>query len=86
MACGVTDLRKSINGLTMIVENELKLDTFEKALFIFSNRQINRIKILHFDEGFWLYYRLENSKLKWPMTTKAGLTINKQELSWLLKG
>ncbi|MDK0954764.1 IS66 family insertion sequence element accessory protein TnpB [Clostridium perfringens] len=87
LACGVTDLRKSINGLTMIVENELKLDPFEKALFIFSNRQMNRIKILHFDEGFWLYYyRLENSRLKWPMTTKEALTINKKELSWLLKG
>ena len=63
LACGVTDLRKSINGLTMIVENELKLDPFEKALFIFLNRQMNRIKILHFDEEFWLYYyRLENRR------------------------
>ena len=47
----------------MIVENELKLDPFEKALFIFLNRQMNRIKILHFDEEFWLYYyRLENRR------------------------
>ncbi len=52
LAFGVTDLRKSINGLTMIVENELKLDPFEKVLFIFSNRQMNRIKILHFDKVF----------------------------------
>lgn len=66
IACGITDLRKSIDGLIMIVKNELKLDPFEKALFVFCNKQMNRIKILHFDEGFWLYYyRLENGRLKW---------------------
>ena len=78
LACGVTDLRKSIDGLILEVETQLKLDPFEKALFVFCNRQMNRIKILHFDEGFWLYYyRLENSKLKWPMTKDEALKINK---------
>ncbi len=87
LACGVTDLRKSIDGLILEVETQLKLDPFEKALFVFCNRQMNRIKILHFDEGFWLYYyRLENNKLKWPMTKEEALKINKEELSWLLKG
>ena len=87
LACGVTDLRKSIDGLILEVETQLKLDPFEKALFVFCNRQMNRIKILNFDEGFWLYYyRLENSKLKWPMTKDEALKINKEELSWLLKG
>lgn len=51
LACGTTDLRKSIDGLVMLVENELKLDPFEKALFVFCNRQMNRLKILHFDEA-----------------------------------
>lgn len=87
LACGTTDLRKSIDGLVMLVETELKLDPFEKALFVFCNRQMNRMKILHFDEGFWLYYfRLENNRLKWPMTKEEALKINKNELSWLLKG
>lgn len=63
LACGVTDLRKSIDGLTMIVKNQFNLDPFEKALFVFCNKQMNKLKILHFDEGFWLYYhRLENSR------------------------
>lgn len=69
LACGLTDLRKSIDGLSMIVQTELKLDPFEKALFVFCNKQINKLKTLHFDEGFWLYYyRLENNRFKWPMT------------------
>jgi transposase len=87
IACGVTDLRKSIDGLIMIVKNELKLDPFEKALFVFCNKQMNRIKILHFDEGFWLYYyRLENGRLKWPKTREEALKTDKKELIWLLKG
>ncbi|MEF9992757.1 MAG: IS66 family insertion sequence element accessory protein TnpB [Terrisporobacter sp.] len=87
LACGITDLRKSIDGLVLIVQNQLNLDPFEKALFVFCNRQQNRLKILHFDEGFWLYYhRLENNKLKWPMSKEEAVKVNKEELCWLLKG
>ena len=77
LAYGTTDLRKSIDGLVMLVEIELNLDPFEKALFVFCNRQMNRLKILHFDEGFRLYYfRLENNRLKWPMTKEEAIKIN----------
>lgn len=87
LSCVITDLRKSIDGLVRIVETQLKLDPFERALFIFYNKEMNRIKILHFDEGFWLYYyRLENNRLKWPMTKEEAMKIDKEELSWLLKG
>jgi hypothetical protein len=73
--------------LTLIVETELKLDPFEKELFVFCNRQMNKLKILHFDNGFWLYYfRLEYSKFKWPMTEEEAIKVNLEELSWLLKG
>lgn len=87
LACGITDLRKSIDGLALLVETQLKLDPFEKALFVFCNKQLNRIKVLHFDQGFWLYYyRLESGRLKWSTTKEEALKINKEELSWLLKG
>lgn len=87
LACGVTDLRKSIDGLIMLVEHQFKLDPFEKALFVFCNKQMNKLKILHFDEGFWLYYhRLENNRFKWPTTQEEALKVNKEELKWFLKG
>ena len=64
LAIGVTDLRKSINGLAIIVQETFKLDPFIKQLFVFCNRKKDKIKILRWDnDGFWLYYkRLENSK------------------------
>ncbi|APM37739.1 IS66 family insertion sequence element accessory protein TnpB [Clostridium kluyveri] len=40
LACGSTDLRKSIDGLTLIVQMELNLNPFDKALFVFCNKQI----------------------------------------------
>lgn len=87
IACGVTDLRKSIDGLILEVESNLKLDPFEKALFVFCNKQMNRLKILHFDEGFWLYYhRIEHGRLKWPRTQEEAINVNIDELRWLLKG
>ncbi len=87
LACGVTDLRKSIDGLVMIVQNEMKLDPFDNVLFVFCNKQMNKLKILHFDEGFWLYYyRLEHSHFKWPQNLEEALKVNKEDLKWLLKG
>ncbi|QXM06239.1 IS66 family insertion sequence element accessory protein TnpB [Crassaminicella indica] len=38
LACGATDLRKSIDGLSIIVQTQFQLDPFEKALFVFCNR------------------------------------------------
>lgn len=87
LAHGFTDLRKSIDGLSVIIRSQLKLDPFEKALFVFCNRQMNKLKILHFDEGFWLYYyRLERDRFKWPSSHEEAMRITKEELRWLLKG
>ena len=74
LASGVTDLRKSIDGLMVIIKMELKLDPYEKALFVFCNRQMNKLKVLHFDNGFWLYYyRLEENKFKWFRVSNVTL-------------
>ena len=69
LACGDTDMRKSINGLSFLVQNSFELDPFEKALFVFCNKQRNRLKILTWDDnGFWLHLkRLERGRFKWPI-------------------
>lgn len=69
-----TDMRKQVDGLAMIVESSFKLDVFEPSLFLFCNKTKNKIKILHFDNGFWLYYkRLEKGKFKWPKEKNGAL-------------
>jgi len=88
LACGHTDMRKSINGLTLMVQETFELDPFGEAVFVFCNRQRNRLKILRWDEnGFWLYFkRLEKGHFKWPSAGETGtLTLNSNELLNLLE-
>lgn len=88
LACGHTDMRKSINGLAAIVEGSFKLDPFGTAMFVFCNRNHDRIKILEWDgDGFWLYFkRLERWRFKWPSENEgeATMSFSSEEISLLL--
>jgi len=89
LACGHTDMRKNINGLSAIVEGCFKLDPFNGALFAFCNRNRDRIKILEWDEdGYWLYFkRLEKGHFKWPVSGgEITISLTGEELSILLGG
>ena len=89
LACGKTDMRKSINGLTAIVEGSFKLDPFDGALFVFCNGNRDRVKILEWDgDGFWLHFkRLEKGRFRWPEPGEgATMSLTGEELSILLGG
>jgi transposase len=62
------DFRKSINGLSIIVEQSMALSLFDSSLFVFCNKQRDKLKVLYWDSsGFCLWYkRLEKEKFKWP--------------------
>ena len=74
LVSGVTDMRKSIDGLSLIVADTLEMDPFSQAWFIFCNRHRDKLKILFWDtNGFWLYYRrLEKGHFKWPVPKCDG--------------
>jgi transposase len=82
------DFRKSINGLSFIVQESMALDVFSGALFVFGSRRRDKIKILYWDKtGFCLWYkRLEKDKFKWPRAGDAVLNINSEQFDWLLRG
>lgn len=58
-ACGTVDLRKGIDGLSMIIGDKYKQNPFEKGtLFLFCGRLSDRIKgLLWMGDGFLLLYK-----------------------------
>lgn len=88
LACGATDLRKSIDGLAAIVQMRFKLDPFSNCLFIFCNKNKDKLKILQWEySGFWLYYkRLEKGRFRWPSKENEVKSVTQRELRWLLDG
>ncbi len=88
LAPGATDLRKSIDGLSILVENQMELSPFSDYLFAFCNRKRTTIKILYWDRnGFCLWMkRLESQTFQWPNEETPSLCISNRELGWLLDG
>ena len=83
-------MRKSINGLSVIVAEQLELDPLSEAWFVFCNKQRDKLKILFWDtNGFWLYYRrLEQGRFQWPNVHESlnAMGIEERQLQWLLSG
>ena len=84
------DFRKSIGGLSALVEQELGLNPFGDALYLFINRRRDKLKALYWHRnGFCLWNkRLEAERFAWP-AADAGqptCTLTMKELKWLLEG
>lgn len=86
---GHVDFRKSIDGLSTLVQDELVENPFSKTLFLFFSKDKKKIKILYWDRnGFCIWQkRLEKDKFKLPKNifTKS-IIINQAQLEWLLSG
>jgi transposase len=81
------DFRKSINGLAVLVEQSMKLDPFARAVYAFTNRRRDRVKLLLYERtGFWLMLRrLEADRFAWPRTGEV-IELSAEQLHWLLEG
>jgi len=88
LVLGHTDMRKAINGLSILVEDQLHQDPFCGHLFVFCNRRRNIVKILYWDRnGFCLWQkRLEKHFFRWPESEYQLMTIDQHQLGWLLQG
>ncbi|MDR8032079.1 IS66 family insertion sequence element accessory protein TnpB [Burkholderia cenocepacia] len=81
------DFRMGINGLSILVEQAMRLNPMTSALFVFGNRRRDRIKILGWGgNGFWLFLkRLEADRFIWPNGGDT-ITLSAEQLHWLLDG
>lgn len=84
------DMRRSIDGLALLVSQVLAEDPFSAKLFVFTNRRRDRLKALRYDDnGFIVFYkRLEAGQFRWPVigAEQAALVITPRQLEWLLAG
>ncbi len=83
------DFRKSIDGLSAIVETQMDHSPFSKQLYVFINKRRNRLKILFWEDNeFCLYYkRLEQKQFHWPRHLEDEVvSLTGQQLNWLLDG
>ena len=88
IAIGNTDMRKAINGLSILVESQMEQDPFSGHIFVFSNKRHNIIKILYWDHnGFCLWQkRLEKHRFIWPKAGQEVMQVDQRQLMWLLEG
>lgn len=82
------DFRKQMHGLAVIVEQELCHNPFSGALYLFINRQRNKVKCLMWEEnGFILYYKaLAEERFHWPKGGEDILSLTGEQINWLLDG
>ena len=89
IACGVVDLRKGIDGLSMIIGDRYHQNPFEKGtLFLFCGRRTDRIKgLLWMGSGFLLLYkRFEAGSLSWPRNTQEAAELTEEQFQYLMLG
>lgn len=85
------DMRKSFNGLSAAVSERLQADPYQGALYVFTNRRRNRLKILFWDgTGLWVATkRLEQGRFSWPRPSEAGqrrMSLTPEALALLTDG
>jgi transposase len=87
LGMGPTDMRKGIDGLSMLVQELLKLDPFCGHLFAFRGRRGYLIKILYWDgQGFCLFAkRLEKGRFVWPPIVDGAMTLTPAQFSVLVE-
>jgi len=85
---GSTDMRKQINGLAIIVQEEMKYNPLYGGVFVFCNKRRKILKILYWERnGFCLWLkRLEKDKFPWPKDKDEARAIDYRELKMILEG
>jgi transposase len=78
---GATDMRRSFDGLSGLVQSQLKRNPMSGEVFIFINRRRNKVKLLRWEQGgFILYYkRLESGTFELPKFKSEAISC---QMDW----
>ena len=83
------DMRKQFNGLWALAQEKLEEDPRNGALFVFTNKDRDRVKMLYWDgTGPWVFAkRLEKGRFTWPVGSSVRkLSLAPEALTMLLAG
>lgn len=90
LAAGATDMRKGFEGLYGLVRDRLLCEPLSGHVFLFSNKQRNRLKLMFYDgSGLWVCSkRLDKGRFRWPEMDieQTKLLLSQEELTLLLGG
>lgn len=90
LALGVTDMRKGLDGLAMLVQDVLKQDPFSGHLFAFRGRKASLLKVLFWDgSGMCLFTkRIDQGAFVWPVMAgfDGSITLTPAQLAMLIEG
>jgi transposase len=82
------DLRKSFHGLSILVQDVLRLNPLSGHLFVFFNKRLDKVKVLYWDKtGFCLWQkRLERGRFKVGLFQELYWSLSHQEFQMLIAG
>jgi transposase len=85
---GATDLRKAAKGLTVLVQDRMKLDPLSGSVYLFCNKGRRLLKAVWWDRtGFWLAQkRLEEARFPWPEDSGEAEELDAAQVRMLLGG
>ena len=88
LVLGYTDMRKSIDSLSIRISAINSVDLFDGSMFVFCNKNKTIVKVLFYDRnGFCLFQkRLEKIRFDWPNGKNDIKKLKIRELRWLLDG
>lgn len=88
VATQAVDGRKSFDTLCEVVRQALGRDPLGGDLFVFRNRQANRVKVIFFDRNGLVIYakRLERGTFRFPAADQASVAVSTSQLMELLAG
>jgi len=82
------DFRKGMDGLAAIVKEQLRIDPFSGAIYVFRSKRTDRVKLIFWDgTGLVLVSkRLESGRFRWPQIEDGVMRLSPSQMTTLFEG